>query len=426
MMFIRRRGLCVIPPATCLTTRALTARLEHSVMNASRASLSSVVALFGALSFGCAAEEAGESNVVVSSTQQAVSVHPGCDAFLAQCRDGKEKGCAKYSERCEVRIGVIGDSLSDEYQGAVSRLPGLTWTEQVQALERISLGENEDDPSVRGEPRNDGYGLNWARFGQAALGVQWNSPVVKNHPNVPASQKTDPRLQTIGSFDAQIHGLGAQIAAGDVDVALVWVGHNDMFIRQYIGFAQDGGQQAFFGALIGKIVTAAATLRGYGSADAADVKVKVAIVGLAGAAAALNPSLSAAAANAGIAFIDPFNTAVNAIVAEQAQTGVYDVAGTAVQPFTIVLSPFSATAKNASLAQLAFPGTGPCGFNPATSGIGCATPAYAEGFRHYDGVHPNTLYMGVAGNQIITDLNTKFGFAMETISEEQLLDNAGL
>ena len=33
--------------------------------------------------------------------------------------------CQKYSERCSVRIGVIGDSLSDEYQGVVSAVSGL-------------------------------------------------------------------------------------------------------------------------------------------------------------------------------------------------------------------------------------------------------------------------------------------------------------
>src|SRR6185369_16459693 len=137
---------------------------------------------------------------------------------------------------------VIGDSLSDEYQGAVSRLPGLTWTEQEQADARISMGAHETNPGVRGEPRNNGYALNWARFGQAALSVQWNSPAVQNNPNVPASLKSDPRLQTIGQFDAQINGLGAQIAAGSVDVALVWIGHNDLFIRTYIGYDQDGGQ----------------------------------------------------------------------------------------------------------------------------------------------------------------------------------------
>jgi hypothetical protein len=289
------------------------------------------------------------------------------------------------------------------------------------------MGANEDDPSVRGEPRNDGYALNWARFGQAALSLQWSSQTVKDHPNVPASQKTDPRLQTIGQFDAQIQGLGAQIAAGEIDVALVWIGHNDLFIRTFIGYEQDGGQQAFFGALINRIVTAAATLRAYASADPEDIKAKVAIIGLAGAASALNPTLSQASASAGITFIDPFNTAVSAIVNEQATTGKYDVAGTALLPFTIVFTPaFQATPKTASLSDLAFPGTGPCGFNPATNSIGCATPAYAEPFRHYDAVHPNTLYMGVVGNQIVTDVNTKFGFAMQTISETQLLDTAGL
>ena len=124
---------------------------------------------------------------------------------------------------------------------------------------------------------------------------------------------------------------------------------------------------------------------------------------------------------------DPFNIAVNAIVNEQATTGSYDVAGTDLLPFTIVFTPaFSATPKTASLTDLAFPGTGPCGFNPATMAIGCATPAYAEPFRHYDGIHPNTLYMGVIGNQIITNVNTSFGFAMQTITEAQLLDTAGL
>jgi len=388
-----------------------------------------VMVVLVAAGYGCAAEvEAGDPGLTdvrqAAALQDDGAIHPGCADFLAECRDGKPKMCKKYSERCEVRIGVIGDSLSDEYQGAVSALPGVQWTEQVQAGARISMGANEDDPGVRGEPRNDGYALNWARFGQAALSLQWSSPAVKNHPSViAAGLAADPRLQTIGQFDAQIHGLGAQIAAGSVDVALVWVGHNDLFIRTHIGHELDGGQQAFFGALITRIVTAAATLRGYASADPQDIKAKVAIIGLAGAASALNPSLSAAAANAGITYIDPFNTAVTAIVTEQATTGSYDVAGTDLLPFTFTPAP---TPKVASLSALAFPGTGPCGFNPVTMGIGCATPAYAEPFSHYDAIHPNTLYMGVVGNQIVTSVNASFGFAMQTIPEAQLLDTAGL
>jgi hypothetical protein len=387
--------------------------------------------LFVALGYGCAAEIAADDPVVADVTQDALSDESadhnddaGCEDFLRKCRKGDVNQCRTYSERCRVRFGVIGDSLSDEYQGAVSALPGLTWTEQLHAVRYISFGGHEDDPSARGEPRNDGYSRNWARFGQAALSPQWSD--LTDDERVPIEQRMDPRLQTIGSFDAQIDGLAAQIDKGKVDVALVWVGHNDLFIRQYIGYDQDGGQAAFFGALISRIVNAADTLRDVASQNPNLIKAKVAIIGLAGAASALNPSLSAAATAAGIPFIDPFNTAVSAIVGEQAATGSYDVAGTDLQPFTIVLVPFSATPRVASVSDLAVPGTGPCGFNPATHGVGCATPAYAEPFSHYDGVHPNTLYMGVVGNQIVTDVNTRFGFAIRTISEPQLLDNAGL
>jgi hypothetical protein len=396
-------------------------------------SISALPILWVALGYGCTAElEAGDPNptdVTLSAvSQDQGGISSGCRGFRDACREGNASMCAWYSQHCEVRIGVIGDSLSDEYQGAVSLLPGAQWTEQVQGDARISLGAHEADPSVRGEPRNDGYGLNWARFGQAALGLQWSSPAVKNHPAViAAGLAADPRLQTIVQFDAQIHGLGAQIANGDVDVALVWVGHNDLFIRTFIGYEQDGGQQAFFAALIGRIVTAAATLRAYASADPELVKAKVAILGLAGTASALNPALSAAAANAGITFIDPFNTAVSAIITEQLTTGSFGVGDVDLMPFTFQFVPqFQAIPRMASPGDLAFPGTGPCGFNPATSGIGCSTPAYAEPFQHYDGIHPNTLYMGVIGNQIITDVNAAFGFAMRTISDETLLTTAGL
>lgn len=389
--------------------------------------MSGLVGLLLSFGYGCTMEVgAGEpvsSHAALSEDDG--TIHPGCDGFREACRAGDETMCARYSEDCEVRIGVIGDSLSDEYQGFVG-LPGVQWTAQVQDDLRISLGTAENDPSVRGEPRNDGFGLNWARFAQAALDIQWNDPQVQAAVQA-AGRPLDPRWEDLGPFDAQIHGLGAQIAAGEVDVALVWVGHNDLFIRQFIGFERDGGQQAFYSALVTKIVTAAGTLRAYASADEENPKAKVAIIGLAGAASALNPSLAAAADNAGIAFIDPFNTAVNGIVTEQASTGSFDVGGTDLMPFDITFSPeFTATAKNASLADLSPTGSGPCGYSPLLDGEACSTPAYAEPFRHYDGIHPNTLYMGVVGNQVLTELNDAFGFAMRTIPDAQLLSTAGL
>lgn len=378
-----------------------------------------------ALGTGCAmdvgADPSSEVNVAESALSDDGAIHPGCEGFLGECRDGNQKMCKKYSERCEVRIGVIGDSLSDEYQGAVSALPGVQWTAQVQDDVRITLGAVENNPAVRGEPRNDGFALNWARFGQAALTTQWSS--LTDEQLAACGVLGDPRLVTIGSFDAQINGLAAQIAAGQVDVALVWVGHNDLFIRQCAGLGGDDTE--FYTALITRIVTAAATLRAYASADPEDIKTKVAIVGLAGEAAALNPQLSAAAAGFGIPFIDPFNEAVNAIVTEQVTTGAFHVGTEALVPFQLVFVPeFDAIPLAADPGTLSIPGTGACGFSP--NGYGCSTPDYAKPFQHWDAIHPNTIYMGVIGNRILTDLNSTFGFAMRTIPDAQLLATAGL
>ncbi len=348
-----------------------------------------------------------------------------CRRLRRECRVDNEASCAEYSQRCLVKIGVVGDSLSDEYQGIASQLPGLQWTEQVQELEHVSLGFF----GTRPEPRNDGFVLNWARFGQAANSPQWSEldPALRA---ACLGGQDDPRLQTIGSLDAQIDGLGAQIGNFRIDVALVWVGHNDFFIAQCTG--QDPTSPAFIGALIGRIVGAAVELAQYADAGVGAPRAKVAIVGLAGDAGAINPALAQAATAAGITFIDPFNTAVAAIVGEQFATaavsppnGFYDVGGTPLVPFTLSFAPPDATPRVASLSDLSPTGTGPCTSFPLGTEV-CATPAYAEPFQHWDAIHPNTIYMGVVGNQILLDLNAAFGFAMQPLSEDELLDNAGL
>ncbi|MDD9945309.1 MAG: SGNH/GDSL hydrolase family protein [Myxococcales bacterium] len=352
---------------------------------------------------GCAAqtsEEAIDVGAIEASLQaDDGAIHPGCHAFRKQCFAGNEKMCAKYSTRCEVRVGVIGDSLSDEYQGFVN-LPGLQWTAQVQDDPRITLGAPQNDPSTRGEPRNDGFGLNWARYGQAALATQWNSPEVV----AALGGYQDPRWVDIGSFDDQIYGLAGQIATGDVDVAVIWVGHNDLFLRDVLTLPVDA---AFVGALVSRIVTAAVILQNAGDA-------KVAIMGLAGSPASiapLNAALAGGAASAGVTFIDPFHTVITHLTSGPTIT----VGGMVLAPFAVATANFS---------DLSPTGTGPCAGSPF--GTLCATEAYAESYRHYDGIHPNTLYMGLIGNEIVADLNGAFGFSMRPVPESQLLHNAGL
>jgi hypothetical protein len=386
---------------------------------AKKATLWCALALAGS---GCATDiTTDEPNLELAESslkEDDGAIHPGCHAFLKQCRGGNEKMCEKYSQRCEVRIGIVGDSLSDEYQGFVG-LPGVQWTEQVQSDSRISLGAFEDDPAVRGEPRNDGYSTNWARFGQAALDLQWSNPQVQAAYTAATGRPPDTyHWAAIGPVWAQVNGLSAQIAAGEIDVALVWIGHNDLFIRTYYGFPDYPNPATFYSDLVTRIVTIAATLRAAGQADPNEPQVKVAIVGLAGAAASLNPSIAAAAASVGIAYIDPFAAVISDISGQVSANGFYNLGGTH-------LFPFDANGpRTASPTALSPTGTGPCGFSPL--GFGCSTPAYANPFRHWDGVHPNTAYMGLVGNEFLRDVNDSFGYAMRTVSDGQLLSTAGL
>ncbi|MDD9972146.1 MAG: hypothetical protein OXR73_38220 [Myxococcales bacterium] len=410
-------------------------------MKRNAATLVTLWGLSVVVGYGCAMDAEGAEKTPIAAATGALEDEAGeeeglfgdgpqrrrCRRLRRQCRRSNETSCASYSQECAVRIGVVGDSLSDEYQGVSSQLPGIQWTTQVQEDPHIWLGVEATNP----EPRNDGWNLNWARYGQAANSPQWS----ELDPPVRAAclgGADDPRLLTIPSLDAQIDGLGAQIQSLRVDVALVWVGHNDLFIAGCTG--QDPADPVFVAQLIGRIVSAALDLQAYADDGAGAPRAKVAIIGLAGSASAINPALSAAAAAEGITFIDSFNDAVAAIVGEQAATvdpvnapdGFYDVGGTPLVPFDLEFVPeFTAVPRAATLTQLSSTGTGPCSAFP-TGSLLCSTPAYAEPYQHWDEIHPNTLYMGVIGNRILTDLNGAFGFAMQTISEEQLLDTAGL
>ena len=99
-----------------------------------------------------------------------------------------------------IRIGVIGDSYSDEYQFySPHRNASRGWVEILAATGRADFGEFRS--SSRGEPRNQGYAANWARSGA-----------------------------TSGDMIAsgQHAGLASQAASGEVEIAVVFVGGNDV------------------------------------------------------------------------------------------------------------------------------------------------------------------------------------------------------
>src|SRR5262245_49226696 len=73
-----------------------------------------------------------------------------------------------------LRIGVLGDSLSDEYQFyAPDRTAAANWVEQLSTLrgDLGTFGAFTADPTSpqATETRNQGYAQNWARSGAVAL-----------------------------------------------------------------------------------------------------------------------------------------------------------------------------------------------------------------------------------------------------------------
>jgi lysophospholipase L1-like esterase len=96
-------------------------------------------------------------------------------------------------------IGVLGDSYSDEYQFyPPDRSTARNWVEILARTRGLSFGRYS--AQSRGEPRNQGYEFNWSR-----------------------SDATTADLITSG----QHTGLAEQVARGQVDVVVIFIGGND-------------------------------------------------------------------------------------------------------------------------------------------------------------------------------------------------------
>ncbi len=99
------------------------------------------------------------------------------------------------------RLGILGDSISDEYQGNDSRGGAyhnvtFNWLEQLYMNRGYNLGAWGN----YAEPRRTGFAFNWARSGATASTM--------------LSQ-------------GQHLGLAAQVASGQVDVVIIYIGSND-------------------------------------------------------------------------------------------------------------------------------------------------------------------------------------------------------
>lgn len=96
-------------------------------------------------------------------------------------------------------VGILGDSYSDEYQFySPDRSRARNWVEILAETRGVNFGRFQT--SSRGEPRNQGFSYNWAR----------------------SDATTDDLVAT-----GQHTGLAKQVAQGEVQFVVVFIGGND-------------------------------------------------------------------------------------------------------------------------------------------------------------------------------------------------------
>lgn len=106
---------------------------------------------------------------------------------------------AKIQAESPLRVGILGDSYSDEYQFyPPDRATARNWMEILTTTRGVNFGAFSSES--RGEPRNQGYEFNWAR----------------------SDATTDDLIAT-----GQHTGLAGQVARGDIDVVWIFIGGND-------------------------------------------------------------------------------------------------------------------------------------------------------------------------------------------------------
>jgi hypothetical protein len=300
-----------------------------------------------------------------------------------------------------LRVATLGDSTTDEYRGTVGTpfgpkdIPAMNWVEQL-AEDRAAyfdFGSLESDPSVRGEPRNDGYSQNWARYGAAAVGPGWS----------------------VEPFDSQVAGAAAQITSGDVDLAYIQIGSNDFTVREYAGLTfdpADPGYQAFAQSIFDATFAAVDTLQAAGTTPIALGWFGVATPPqeMFDAAYALNLEIWAEAIHRGVPYF-------NLVLFRAPGSPALDPTRLNLM-FAGELIPLASVADAADLAPPGTPGVGPC------STSGCATEAYAFNYTTHDGLHPGTIVQGFRANEFIKAVNYHFGSSIPLLTEQEILANA--
>jgi hypothetical protein len=281
-----------------------------------------------------------------------------------------------YEYQTSFSIGILGDSLSDEYLHETYSYASA-WSETLASTDRVNLGVQGAWPEPR---RDNGYSQNWARAGA-----------------------TTETMVTEG----QHLGLAQQSANGEIDVAVMMIGQNDFgpwtetYWAIYNGYAtqqQIDERTAIAFEYIEEAVMAVAqegvpflvsTIVDYGAATFTRE---------------LYPD--PAKRNLVSQVIDDVNQQTLALC-EQLAVPVIDIPGMTEEFLGTTLAPIdSITAFGNTLTN--------------TAGV-AATNMFVD-----DGIHPHTLLQACIGNLVLEGLHQGYNADVSLIPYDEMLALAGL
>lgn len=277
-------------------------------------------------------------------------------------------------------IGVIGDSQSDEYtaddkRGSTYEGTTLNWVEILAKVRNLNFGAwGEWD-----EPRRSGYAYNWARTGATTLSM------------IESGQHT---------------GLAEQVKDGEVNLVIVYIGAND-----FAPYLPDGYQQIYDGTIFG-----AALYRKLNDMSA-NIKTAIETIQNSGDVKVLLVLIPDWGDHIGVftAFPDPtgrsrVSDAVNYIntdLTNWANTKQIAIADPNEFYYDLLWKNSDMKVGNITLNKV-----------------------YPSDDPHYvflsDGIHPGTIFNGLFANFLIQKMNSELGTDIRPLSDQEIINAAGL
>ncbi|NOY41604.1 MAG: hypothetical protein GXP26_07205 [Planctomycetes bacterium] len=283
-----------------------------------------------------------------------------------------------------VKLGVMGDSLSDEYfEDSYSYAEN--WTVQLVEHRGIDMGPT----GVWGEPRRNGYEYNWARAGATSADV------------IVSGQDT---------------GLAAQIVPEGIEYGVLMIGSNDQgsedaYINIHDGTWSPAQINAWADGIATNIAASLDTVLPTG------VKMVVTNSVDYGITPSVNTNGDVPNAAGRQAVSDVLRTILSPkieAVAAARNLPYLDLAGamdTVFGPQTNLNSTLTIGGVDIFLQEIDDPNGG--------------NPNPDAGFVD-DGIHPNTSIQGLFANLVMESLNVGYGANLSLFSEEEIVTHAGL